>query len=142
MWELLKKAQIPLRFGVIIAVVYLGYVYLARHSASQRFQMQQEQKSAPDPKRQAEFDSTYGGSAVKILQFYARDGVVEAGQQTVICYGVVNAKTIKIEPPVRGFSKAISNCVEVQPARTTDYVMTAEGEDGKTVTEKFTLRVK
>jgi hypothetical protein len=139
MWELLKRADIPLRVAAIIAAAYLGYVFLARHTSNRRFEDRQKSaEAAPDPK----FEATYGGTAVKIVQFYARDAVITEGESTVICYGLVNAKSVKIEPPVSGVQVALSNCVSVQPEHDTQYTMTAEGTDGKTVTAAFTLAVK
>jgi hypothetical protein len=139
MWQLLKRAEIPLRVGAIIAAAYLGYVFLARHTTNQRWaDRQKSAQPAPDPK----FEATYGGTAVKILQFYAREGAITEGESTVICYGVVNAKSVKIEPPVSGVQVALSNCVSAQPEHDTQYTLTAEGNDGKTVTAAFTLAVK
>ncbi|MEI9975041.1 MAG: hypothetical protein WDO73_25125 [Ignavibacteriota bacterium] len=60
----------------------------------------ERQKAAgPTEEQKARFADTYGGTAVKITQFYARDGAVTQGSSAVICYGVVNAKSVKIDPP-------------------------------------------
>src|ERR1017187_9947751 len=96
MLKVLRQAKIPLRVAVVIALAYLLYVFLARHSAGKRFS---EQPKASDAATSA-FDATYGGTAVKILQFYARDGVLYEGKSTVICYGVVNARSAFIDPTV------------------------------------------
>jgi hypothetical protein len=78
---------------------------------------------------------------VKILAFYPRDAVVTEGGKTVLCYGVSNAKSVHIDPPVDGVSPALTRCVEVQPKRETLYTLTAEGSDGKTVSQSFTIHV-
>src|ERR1035438_6353418 len=99
MWQLLKRAEIPLRVGAILAAVYLGYVFLARHTTDKRWaDGQKRAQTAPNPK----FQATYGGTGLKILQFYAREGTITEDQGTVICYGVLNAKSVRIEPPVEG----------------------------------------
>ena len=139
MWQLLKRAQIPLSVGAILAVAYLGYVLLARYTATRHWAARQKSaEAAPDPK----FEATYGGTALKILLFYARDGVLTEGQSTVICYGVINAKSVRIDPPVAGVYPALNKCVEVQPEHDTKYTLTAEGNDGKTATAEFALAVK
>jgi hypothetical protein len=69
---------------------------------------------------------------LKILQFYARDGVIIEDQSTVICYGVVNAKSLRIDPPMPGFYPALNRCVEVSPQHDTKYTLTAVGNDGQT----------
>ena len=37
----------------------------------------------PSDAQKSEFAKTYGGTAVKILQFYARDGAITDGQNTI-----------------------------------------------------------
>ena len=140
-WQLLKRAQIPLQVGAVIALAYLGYVLLARYTANQHWNARQK-LAEPSAGQNAKFNETYGGSAVKILQFYARDGVITEEQKTVICYGVVNAKSVRIDPPVADVYPALNRCVEVAPHRDTKYTMTATGNDGQTATAEFTLAVK
>ena len=140
-WQLLKRAEIPLRVGAAITVAYLGYVLLARYTSDRRWAARQNngQLSA---EQNAKFAATYGGSAVKILQFYAREGSITDDQSTVICYGVVNAKSVRIEPAVAGVYPALNRCVDVSPQHDTKYTMTAEGSDGHTATAEFTLAVR
>src|ERR1039457_3893551 len=126
MLKVLRHAEIPLRVAAVIAGAYLLYVFLARHSAQKRFSAQ------PAPS-----DAAYGGTDLKILQFYARDGVLYEGKSTVICYGVVNAKSVTIDPPIQGVWAALNRCVEAAPKRDTRYVLTAEGENGKTASASF-----
>jgi hypothetical protein len=139
-WQLLKRAQIPLRIAAVIALVYLGYVMLARHTSNQRWTATHQTPSDPDAA--AKFDTTYGGSAVKILQFYARDGVITDDQGTIICYGVVNAKSLRIDPPTESVYPALNRCLDVAPKHDTKYTLTATGNDGQTATAEFTVAVK
>src|SRR5271170_7597285 len=78
---------------------------------------------------------------VKILAFYPRDLMVTEGAATVLCYGVSNAKSVRIDPPVAGVSPALSRCVEVRPKGETRYTLTAEGSDGQTVSQSCTIRI-
>jgi hypothetical protein len=94
-----------------------------------------------ETKAAREFTRIYGGSAVKILQFYARDGTLLEGGKSVICYGVLNAASVRIEPAVEGVGPALNRCVEIAPERETRYTLTAEGLDGRTVSESFVLGV-
>jgi len=140
-WQLLKRAQIPLRVGAIVAAVYLGYVLLARHTATQRW-TDSHRSSQSASELDSKLAAIYGGSAVKILQFYAREGVITEDQSTVICYGVVNAKSVRIDPPLAGVYPALNKCTEVAPEHDTKYTLTAEGTDGQTATAAFTLVVQ
>src|ERR1019366_2696923 len=135
----LRRAQIPLRVAAVMALAYLLYVFLARHSAEKRFSTRPVASDAAT----SAFDAAYGGANLKILQFYARDGVLYEGKSTVICYGVVNAKSVTIDPPIQGGAYVSFNrCVEAAPKRDTTYVLTAEGNSGKTVSASFTIRVQ
>ena len=139
MLKVLRHAEIPLRVAAVIAGGYLLYVFLARHSAEKRVSAQ----PAPSDAATSAFDAAYGGTDLKILQFYARDGVLYEGKSTVICYGVVNARSVTIDPPIQGGAYVSFNrCVEAAPKRDTTYVLTAEGNSGKTVSASFTIRVQ
>ena len=139
--QLLKRAQIPLRLAAAIALVYLLYVMLARHAADQHWAARQN-RGQSSTEQTAKFAATYGGSAVKILQFYAREGVVTEDQSTVICYGVVNAKSVRIDPPIGDVYPALNRCVDIAPVHDTKYTLTADDGNGHTATAEFTLAVK
>src|SRR5262249_31194678 len=91
--------------------------------------------------RNAEFERIYGGTAVKILQFYARDGTLTEGSPSVICYGVLNAKSVEIAPPVGNMFVALNRCVGVAIEHDTRYTLTAEGNDGRKVSASFIVAV-
>src|ERR1035438_2689251 len=139
MLKFLRQAKIPLRVAAAIALAYLLYVFLARHNTEKRFSAQ---RTTPDAAATSAFDAAYGGTDVKILQFYARDGVLNEGKSTLICYGVLNAKSMTIEPPLSDVGVSLNRCVEAAPKRNTTYVLTAEGENGKTVSASFTIRLQ
>jgi hypothetical protein len=81
-------------------------------------------------------------SGVKILNFYARDGDVVEGKSTVLCYAVENAKAVSIDPPsVDAVWPSRNRCIEVNPDRETQYTLTAEGPDGRSVTQSLSLHV-
>jgi hypothetical protein len=81
------------------------------------------------------------GGALKIVQFYARDGVVTEGSATVICYSVMNATAVRIDPPVADVWPSPNRCFDVRPMRETKYTLTAEGAGGKAVSESFSVQV-
>jgi hypothetical protein len=78
---------------------------------------------------------------VKILSFYPRDVEITEGEKTVLCYGVSDAKSLQIDPPVAGVSPALSRCVEVRPKSETRYTLTAVGSDGQAVSQSATIRI-
>jgi hypothetical protein len=121
----------------VLALTYATWVFVSRMAASGRWL----RREAPASSAQAEFDRIYGGSDVKILQFYARESNVTEGGKSVICYGVLNARSVRTEPPLEGVSPALNRCVEAAPRRATRYTLIAEGENGRIVSESFVLGV-
>jgi hypothetical protein len=121
-----------------VAVAYLGWVFAGRAVNTSRW----ARRNAPPEDAATEFARVYGGTSLEILQFYAREGNILEGTKTVICYGVLNAKSVKIEPAVDGVSPSLNRCVEVSAEKETRFTLTAEGHDGRTASESFVLGVR
>jgi hypothetical protein len=119
-------------FVVLAAFLYLGWIMAERFLANRR------SVRAPAPPAAAYASH---GSAVKILQFYASPGELVEGEKAILCYGVVNATAVRIDPPVDELAPSMNRCFEVAPERDTRYTLTAEGA-GEPVTESFVIRVK
>jgi hypothetical protein len=96
---------------------------------------------SPDVQQKAAAPSPAGDQHAKILAFYPRDISITEGGVTLLCYGVSNAKSVRIAPPVDGVSPSPSRCVEVRPKGETRYTLTAEGSDGQAVSQSATIRV-
>ncbi|MGD0500741.1 MAG: hypothetical protein ABSC23_20180 [Bryobacteraceae bacterium] len=79
---------------------------------------------------------------VRILRFYASVGALAPGQTAQLCYGVENAKSVRISPWVTGVAPSASRCLEVVPERTTHYTIMAEGYDGAIAMRSLTLPVE
>lgn len=77
----------------------------------------------------------------KITQLYAPETIVGAGDAAKICYGVENARSVWISPPMQELSAALARCIEVQPKARTTYTLTVEGADGKRVSQEITIGV-
>ena len=80
-------------------------------------------------------------SPAKILHFYTGAPVIARGDKALLCYGVDNAASVSLEPPVDRVWPAFNRCFDVRPAATTTYVLTATGKDGSTTSEKVEVRV-
>ena len=83
-----------------------------------------------------------GGTAVRILQFYANKGELTEGESATICYGVDNARSVRFEPAGEQLKPSWNRCFSVTPARDTTYTMVADGTGGTQVTASFSVRVK
>jgi hypothetical protein len=77
----------------------------------------------------------------RITQLYTSPAQVRRGEQALLCYGVENAKAVWLEPPRHELSAAQARCVEISPAATTTYKLTAQGADGSMVTRELKVTV-
>ncbi len=124
--------------AILIAAIYVGWIFYSRWNDDQ------EASRARAEKQRAAAQQTLdqlGGGQFKILNFYASPGAVKRGDSATVCYGVSEAKSVKITPDVEAIHPAISHCLQVTPKKTTEYTLTAEDGKGHTATQSFTLQV-
>lgn len=79
---------------------------------------------------------------VKILAFYGTAGEIREGDRELVCYGVQNARAVRMEPPIEALTPALTRCFWADPHGNTQYKLMAEGFDGRQVSESFAVRVK
>jgi hypothetical protein len=113
---------------VLLAVFYTGWIFWQRHSGAQPALVERDPMAA------------YGKS-VKILQFYGPREIAPDGK-ALVCYGVVNAAAVRLDPPVERVWPAVSRCFEVHPAQSTRYTLTAEGTEHTRVSASIDIAVK
>jgi hypothetical protein len=130
-------AQWSLRVAILAALLCLGWIFAKRQGfGSDSPNLQPHAAAAASGS-----DRPNDADALKILQFYARDSVLTEGGKTVLCYGVSNARSVRIDPPVEGVSPALSRCVEVRPKRETLYTLIAEGANGSSASQSVSVRI-
>jgi hypothetical protein len=133
----LRKIQPYLWVATALAVLYSAWVFTARVSERKKLE-ERVNNQGVNP----EFERLYGGDSVRILQFYAREGALKRGQTTLLCYGVTNATTVRMDPAIKGVYPSTARCLEVAPTRTTNYTLTAEGAKGQPVTGSVKVVVR
>ncbi|MEK7409637.1 MAG: hypothetical protein AAB225_31635 [Acidobacteriota bacterium] len=95
---------------------------------------------APAPKPAPKGTATPG--EVKITHFYASPALLVQGEPVTVCYGVENARAVRIEPPVEELRPSYSRCIQVAPKRTTRYTLEAEGADGSSASQSVEVIVQ
>ncbi|MBV9265884.1 MAG: hypothetical protein JO061_06930 [Acidobacteriaceae bacterium] len=126
--------------GIIIAALYAGWTLYSRHEANERALAEAQAKQQEAQK--AQNDAIFQHGELTFTTFEASDAVVRPGQSTQLCYGVVNAKTVKIDPPVEALKPTIRHCMDIAPKKTTTYTITADNGAGQTKSLSLTVRVK
>ena len=141
------KLRTVLRFTWIvpgIALLLVAGVFYSRSVENQRIRDRAaERKHAEEQESARRAVENLGGSRFEILHFYASPGAIRRGEAAQLCYGVSNAKAVKLEPKQEhGVWPSPNRCFEVSPRADATYTLTAEHADGRTVTATLTLRVQ
>jgi hypothetical protein len=68
--------------------------------------------------------------------------VIARGESVLLCYGVENAKSVRIDPPVEDLKPLFNRCFPAAPKKTTEYTFIALGEDGSKVSRTVQVRVE
>lgn len=122
----------------LAALVVSGILY------SRWDQNRRVEKGALEKKREADrrdFEAM-GGDRFEIRHFYASPGVIAPGERAQLCYGVSNAKAVRIEPAAGSVWPSYNRCLYISPAKDTTYTLTIEHENGQTKTASLTLQVR
>lgn len=126
--------------GVILAALYVAWTFYSRAQANREAQEQIDAKQAEARKRVV--NQIYGSGGVKFSTFGADNGSLRSGESTRLCYGVLNAKTVKIEPSVgEELTPTYHHCMDVKPAKTTTYTITATDDKGQSESRTLTIQV-
>ena len=138
--RIIRKLLPYVTAGVALAALYTASVFGSRWLENRR--LETAAAEAARVKAQREIAQIEGDGQVKILNFYATPGLIGRGQKALVCYGTVNARSVRLDPAVERMYPALSRCFEVAPPRDTRYTLVAEDATGHTTTASFVLQVK
>lgn len=144
--KLSPLARKSLRLTVLLFVValcYSGWFIFYRLQENREYQNQVREKE--DAKKTAADRSTVellGGNRFEILNFYGSPGIIRRGDSAQLCYGVSNAKSVRLDPPAGSVWPSLSRCVSVAPAKDTTYTLTATDAAGNTTSQSLTIKVR
>lgn len=126
--------------GVILAVIYVGYVFYSRWSENRDATAKVKQQEVIADQKTVD---AYGGGRVTVLSFNITPGAIHRGDKVNICYGVANAKNVTIDPkPDSDVWPSLDRCVEASPKKDTTYTITASDEKGKTDSKSLEVKVQ
>lgn len=135
----------PLLYSSIalgIAALVAGWILFSRWQENRDIDRRTAEERA---QKQRENDRAtleqLGGKELAIQNFYASPGIVHRGE-TQLCYGVANAKTVKLEPQPNPVWPSYSRCVDVAPKKDTVYTLTIEDAAGNTKSQTVEVKVR
>lgn len=138
--SVLRKILPFTTIGVVVAAIYVGYVFYSRWAENRDAIENAKQQEIINARKTVE---AYGGGQVKVLTFTISPGIVHRGEKVSICYGVSNAKSVEIVPKPDGETwPSLSRCVSASPTKDTTYTITAKDEKGQADTQSLAIKVR
>jgi hypothetical protein len=129
--------------AVAIALLFVGWVFFSRWQENRAFDQKTKEEAA---QKQRENDRAsvelLGGNEFAIQMFYASPGVIQRGDSARLCYGVSNARTVRLEPQSNPVWPSHSRCVEVTPTKTTSYTLTIADAAGNSKSQTVEVKVQ
>jgi hypothetical protein len=137
-----KNPSLYSSIALAVVAAIVGWIIFSRWSDNRLI----ERPAAEEKQeKQHESDRTaldqMGGKTLDIQAFYANPGAVHRGESVQLCYGVANAKTVKLEPQTNPVWPSYARCVDVKPAKTTTYTLTIDDGAGNTKTQSLEVKV-
>lgn len=131
--------------SAVVVAALLGVVYVMfsrwqehrsidRHATEQRAEKQREEDRVALEQ--------LGGKDFAILSFYASPTVIRRGESAQLCYGVSNAKSVKLEPQPQPVWPSAAHCVDVSPTKSMTYTLTIVDAAGATKSQTVELKVR
>lgn len=128
--------------GLAIVALGIACIFYVRWQTNRDIDARAAQKAAAEQRKNAARSvELMGGSKFDILNFYAAPGALRRGDSFQLCYGVSNAASVKLDPPVGSVWPSLSRCLSVTPKKTTTYTLTAADSAGHTKTASLTVTV-
>ena len=128
---------------VVIAALAVGWIFFSRWQGNreldQKTVLERAQKQKENDKVALE---QLGGKELAIQSFYASPGIATRGQSVQLCYGVANAKAVKLEPQDNPVWPSYNRCVDVTPKKTTTYTLTIADGAGHSQSQQLEVRVR
>jgi hypothetical protein len=136
----------PLLYSsTVLAVALLGVVFVmvSRWQESRNHERRAAQERAEKQHEQDRLAvEQLGGKEFGILSFYASPTAIRRGESAQLCYGVANAKTVKLEPQTQPVWPSTAHCVDVSPFKSIRYTLTIEDAAGKKLSQDVEVKVR
>jgi hypothetical protein len=136
----------PLLYSSIVVGAALFVMVWILYSRWQGNRLIEQRNREEASRKQSENDrlalEQLGGKELAIQSFYASPGAIHKGESVQLCYGVANAKNVKLEPQPNAVWPSYARCVNVSPAKSTTYTLTISDASGNTKTQALEVVVK
>ena len=141
--SIFKKPSLYSWSLIAIVALVVGWIFFSRWEENRAIEKRAREERT---QKQLENDRVtleqMGGKELAIQNFYATPGIIRRGESVQLCYGVANAKTVKLEPQSNPVWPSYSRCVDVAPTKTTTYTLTIADASGNTKSQSLEVKVR
>jgi hypothetical protein len=128
---------------LVVASLSVAFVVISRWQDRRNIERKAAQELAEKKHEQDRMAvEQLGGKEFLILSFYASPTVIRRGQTAQLCYGVANAKSVKLQPETQPVWPSVAHCVDVSPTKSITYKLTIEDGAGKTLSQDVEVKVR
>ena len=141
--SIFRKPSFYSKIVFTIAALIVVWIFFSRWW--QNRSIEYRAREAATEKQRADDRATMeqmGGKELAIQTFYATPSEIRRGQSVQLCYGVANAKSVKLEPQANPVWPSYSRCVDDSPTKTTTYTLTIADVAGNTKSQSLTVQVR
>jgi hypothetical protein len=129
--------------ALVIGALVVGWIIFSRWQENRDIEKRAKEERASLQKEQDRLAlEQFGGKELAIQSFYAVPVAIHRGETVQLCYGVANAKTVKLEPQSNPVWPSYSRCVDVTPTKSTTYTLTITDAAGNTRTQTLEVKVR
>ncbi len=136
----MRRGMQFLGLAIVAALIYDGAIFYSRWNGNREAARLQTQKEASQERKELD---AMGGGGLRIISFYAAPAAIRRGDHTTLCYGVIGAKSVRMEPAAADeLWPALTRCVHASPRKDTEYKLIAEDGAGHSATQTIAVAVK
>lgn len=141
--SIFKQPLLYSSIALAIAVLVVGWIFVSRWQENRGIDRKAaEERTEKQRQNDQQAVEQMGGKELAIQNFYASPGLISRGEAAQLCYGVANAKTVKLEPQSNPVWPSYARCVDVSPKKSTTYTLTIGDGAGNTKTATVEVKVR
>jgi hypothetical protein len=126
-----------------VAAIAVGWILFSRWRQTRESENRVKAQKTEQQREQDRLTlEQMGGKELAIQNFYASAGTIDRGQAVQLCYGVANAKSVKLEPQSNPVWPSYSRCLYVTPLETTVYTLIIADAAGNTKSASLEVKVR
>ena len=126
--------------AVLVAGLYVAWIFYSRHERSGAAEAELQKRKQEEAQRVKNL--VFGSGQIQFTTFVAEPGTLHRGETAELCYGVVNAVHVTLDPPIEEGKPTYRHCIEIAPKATTTYTIKATDQKGNVKSASLTVHVQ